>query len=98
MPAIGEYVIVRARDAGCNCGEYQGHIGREVRLTKARTIWSWDGNRLAIMDVAVVPGECRLTREAPGEVTILDACKIIPTTPEVEQYLRTHVSEQDANQ
>lgn len=96
MPEIGEYIIVRAKESGCTSGEYQGHIGREVRLTKARTIWSWNGNRLAIMDVAVVPGECRLTREAPGEVTILDACQLIPTTPEVEQYLRTHVSEQNA--
>lgn len=89
MPAHGDYVIVRSRDQGCLCGEYRGHSGREVTLSKARQIWNWSGERLTLIDVSVAPGECRLSREAAGEVILLEACGIIPTTPEVEQFLRT---------
>lgn len=89
MPAIGDYVVVRSRDSGCVCGEYRGHTGREVYLTNARQIWSWAGKRLALIDVSVVPGECRVSAQSAGEVVLLEACAILPTTPEVEKYLRT---------
>ena len=89
MPAIGDYVVVRSRDSGCVCGEYRGHTGREVYLTNARQIWSWAGKRLALIDVSVVPGECRLSSQSAGEVVLLEACAILPTTPEVEKHLRT---------
>ncbi|AWM40332.1 hypothetical protein GobsT_11930 [Gemmata obscuriglobus] len=93
MPSPGTYVIVRSRDQGCVCGEYRGHHGREVVLGKARQIYSWEGGRLTLFDFAVVPGPCRLSREAPGEVVMLEACGIIPTTPEVEAFLRAHPGE-----
>ncbi|MDY3554793.1 TIGR02996 domain-containing protein [Gemmata sp. JC717] len=93
MPSPGTYVIVRSRDQGCVCGEYRGHHGREVVLSKARQIYSWEGGRLTLIDFAVVPGPCRLSREAPGEVVMLEACGIIPTTPEVEAFLRAHPGE-----
>ncbi|MDY3554789.1 TIGR02996 domain-containing protein [Gemmata sp. JC717] len=93
MPVPGAYVIVRSRDQGCVCGEYRGHHGREVVLGKARQIYSWSGGRLTLFDFAVVPGACRLSREAPGEVVMLEACGIIPTTPEVEAFLRAHPGE-----
>ena len=89
MPAIGDYVIVRSRDSGCVCGEYRGHTGREVCLAIARQIWSWSGNRLALIDVSVVPGDTRLSAVSAGEIVLLEACAILPTTPEVEKYLRT---------
>jgi hypothetical protein len=72
------------------CGEYQGHSGREVRLTNARQIFRWASNRLTLVDFARVPGEVRLSATAPGEVVMLEACGIISTTPEVEQFLRNH--------
>ncbi|MDY3554791.1 TIGR02996 domain-containing protein [Gemmata sp. JC717] len=93
MPESSAYVIVRSRDQGCVCGEYRGHHGREVVLGKARQIYSWEGGRLTLFDFAVVPGPCRLSREAPGEVVMLEACGIIPTTPEVEAFLRAHPGE-----
>jgi len=89
MPSIGQYVIVRTRDQGCVCGEYQQHVGREVVLTNARQIYRWNGNRLTLFDVAEIPGECRLSTTIQGEVTLLEACGIIPTSPEVERHLRT---------
>ncbi|AWM40338.1 hypothetical protein GobsT_11860 [Gemmata obscuriglobus] len=93
MPVSGAYVIVRSRDQGCVCGEYRGHHGREVVLGKARQIFSWEGGRLTLFDFAVVPGACRLSREAPGEVVMLEACGIIPTTAAVEAFLRAHPGE-----
>lgn len=49
--------------------------------------------RLTLVDFAVVPGECRLSHVAPGEVVMLEACGIIPTTPEVERFLRALAGE-----
>jgi uncharacterized protein (TIGR02996 family) len=93
MPAPGDYVIVRSRDQGCVCGEYVSHHGREVVLDKARQLFSWAGGRLTLVDFAVVPGECRLSRVSAGEVVMLEACGIIPTAPEVGTFLRAHPGE-----
>ena len=89
MPKTGDYVIVRAKDSGLTFGEYQWHSGREVCLREARTIWSWAGGRLCVMDVAVRVGPVRLSAVVDEEVIILDACQIIPVSPEVENHLRT---------
>jgi hypothetical protein len=88
MPAIGQYVIVRAKDDGVKCGEYQGHSGREVTLRKARTIYAWNGNRLELIDFSVVPGDCQLSRTAELDVLMLEACGIIEVPPRVEKFLR----------
>lgn len=87
MPDLGQYVIVRSRDQGCVCGEYQSHIGREVTLANARQIFRWSGKRLTLFDVATIPGELRIS-ETVAEAVLLEACGIIPVTPEVEQHLR----------
>ena len=89
MPSIGEYVVVRSRDQGCVCGEYRGHVGREVTVSNARQIYRWNGQRLTLFDVAAIPGECRLSATIETEVTLLEACGIIICTPEVERYLRS---------
>lgn len=87
MPDIGQYVLVRSRDQGCVCGEYRGHTGREVTLGQARQVFRWNGKRLTLFDVAVIPGELRIS-EAVEEAVLLEACGIIPVTPEVEKALR----------
>lgn len=89
MPEMNQYIIVRSRDQGCVAGEYRGHAGREVTLANARQIWAWNGNdRISLIDVAVVPGNCRLSR-ITDEVVMLEACGMISVTPAVEKYLRT---------
>ncbi len=93
MPAPGQYVIVRSRDQGCVCGEYRSHHGREVVLSKARQLFSWEGARLTLFDFAMIPGQWRLSREAPGEVVMLEASGITPTTPDIETFLRAHPGE-----
>lgn len=91
MPNIGQFVIVRSRDQGCVCGEYQGHVGREVTLFNARQIFRWNGKRLTLFDVATVPGELQISETVtdPAGVTMLEACGIVPVTPDVERCLRT---------
>jgi hypothetical protein len=96
MPDIGQYVIVRSRDQGCVCGEYRGHVGREVTLTQARQIFRWSGNRLTLFDVAAVPGSVQVSAEV-AECVMLEACGIIPTTAAVEQVLRTVSSTSSAS-
>jgi hypothetical protein len=88
MPDIGDYVIVRSRDSGCVCGEYQGHNGREVTIKNYRQIFRWNGNRLTLVDVSMVPGTITLSRTNPGECVMLEACMINPCSREVEQFLR----------
>ena len=38
---IGQYVIVRCRDAGVHAGVLESHNGRECVLTEARRLWYW---------------------------------------------------------
>lgn len=38
---IGEYVIVRCRDAGVHAGYLVSHHGRECILTDSRRLWKW---------------------------------------------------------
>lgn len=86
---IGAYVIVRSHDDGCKTGVYQGHIGREVQLTEARQIYRWEGARLTLVDVTVIPkGTIQLSNVAHGVTVMLEACGILQCTPEVEKYLR----------
>lgn len=90
--AEGDYVVVRSRESGCLCGEYQYHNGREVWLKNARIIHQWSNSvhRLTLIDVSSIEGENdRLSRPSDDLVCVLDACTIIKTSATAERYLRT---------
>ncbi len=38
---IGQYVIVRCRDAGVHAGILESHYNRECVLTNSRRLWYW---------------------------------------------------------
>lgn len=38
---VGQYVIVRCRDAGVHAGVLESHQGRECVLTDSRRLWYW---------------------------------------------------------
>ena len=38
---VGQYVVVRCRDAGVHAGRLESHHGRECVLTNARRLWYW---------------------------------------------------------
>lgn len=73
-------VIVRGDRSGVFFGTLAEREGREVRLTKCRRLWYWDGaasiSQLAV-DGTKFPGECKFTVTV-DEIEILDAIEIIP--------------------
>lgn len=83
---IGTPVIVRARDAGVHFGYYQGHEGRDVKLTKSRRMcrW-WAKTQMSLSAVAEfglnLDRELRIQNELP-KIEIMDGCEIIPCTKE----------------
>ena len=91
MRKIGDYVIIRARDAGVHVGEFQCRLGREVLLYNARRIWSWEGafdlNQLAVYG-SLLPNKCKITCIVP-EIEVLDACEVIICSKKAEQFFRT---------
>lgn len=80
---IGEYVIVRCRDAGVHAGTLIDYEGRTVNLSNSRRLWRWHAVKgISLSDVAVtgiVPEKSRITAEVPV-LTVMDACEIISTT------------------
>lgn len=81
----GQYVIVRARDAGVHAGEYVSHSGREVVLRNSRRLWRW-WSAFTLSELAITgvrPGkenEVRFAAVIADEMRVLDACEIIPCT------------------
>lgn len=73
-------VIVRGDRSGVFFGTLSEREGREVRLTKCRRLWYWDGaasiSQLAV-DGTSNPRECKFTVTV-DEIEILDAIEIIP--------------------
>ncbi len=76
--------IVRAVQAGVFYGNIKEKNGDEVTMTNVRCLWYWDGAaslcQLAVEGVKR-PGNCKFTVTVP-ELTILNACEIIPCSNE----------------
>ena len=76
---IGKKVIVRGDRSGVFFGTLAAKEGREVKLTKCRRLWYWDGaasiSQLAT-DGTVKPNNCKFTVTVE-EIVILDAIEII---------------------
>lgn len=88
-PALtGLYVIVRTYSAGVHVGILQTHEGREVTLTNARRIWSWQGantlHEIALHGV----GEGSRVSESVPLIALTEAIEIIPCSAEAEAKLR----------
>lgn len=79
---IGEFVIVRCRDAGVHTGYLKEQSGRAALLHEARRIWNWQGaftlNEVANSGVAE---ESRISEAVP-QILLLEACEIIPVPDE----------------
>ena len=76
---IGKKVIVRGDRSGVFYGTLAEKDGREVKLTKCRRLWYWDGaasiSQLAT-DGTVKPNQCKFTVTV-DEILIMDAIEII---------------------
>lgn len=76
----GQYVIIRAAQAGVFAGTLTAKDGGEVELAGARRLWYWDGaatlSQLALEGVSK-PQNCKFPPELPS-ITVLGVCEIIP--------------------
>lgn len=88
------YCIIRCRDAGIHSGFVKNHPEgtREVTLVKSRRLWKWYGKTLSglAVDGSFQPESCKFSDEVE-EITLLDACEIIPCTPKSVNSLRNKV-------
>ena len=86
---VGRYCIVRCRDAGVHAGVVASRHGRTVHLTQARRMWKWH-SRFTLSEAAacgIDHDRSRIAMEIP-EIELLDACEVIPCSPDAEKSLR----------
>lgn len=80
---IGQFVIVRSRDSGVHAGTLVSVQDRTVRLTGSRRLWYWKaakGHTLSGVSLHGIDTSASKIAGELGEVVVLDACEIIPTT------------------
>lgn len=81
---IGQYVIVRCRDAGVHSGYLEDYNGREVVLTKSRRLWFWKcvkEHSLSSVALYGLHDDSKIASELP-EILLSDACEILPCSSE----------------
>lgn len=76
------YVIVRTYSAGVFAGTLEKRKGQEVKLSKARRLWYWEGasslSQLAMEGVSK-PDKCKFPCEV-NSIELLQVIEIIPCT------------------
>lgn len=86
---IGDYILVRTRDAGVNFGKLKerDRANNCVVLERARLIWSWKGafTTYGIANYGVSEGV--FTAESKGEVEIAGVAKIFTLDEETVKKL-----------
>ena len=89
-PLIGKYVIVRSRDSGVHSGIFAYGKDRTVRLTESRRLWYWKAAKEHTLSAVSLygMGEGHKIASEVSQIEILDACEIIPCTPEAEKSIR----------
>ncbi len=84
---IGQFVIVRCRDAGVHTGILREQTGRACVLTDARRLWQWSGaftlNEAAVKGVAETS---RISEPVPY-ILLLEASEVIPCLPKAIENL-----------
>ena len=84
-------VIVRGDRSGVFFGTLVERQGSEVKLSKCRRLWYWDGaasiSQLAV-DGTTKPADCKFTVSV-SEIEILDAIEIIPCTEKAVESIES---------
>lgn len=79
-PLIGEWVIVRCRDAGVHFGKLKDYEGREVVLEQSRRMWCWfaaNGHTLSGCAVHGIKQDKSKIAAAVKTIVLPEACEII---------------------
>ena len=87
---IGEYVIVRCRDAGVHAGYLVDYEGRNVTLKNSRRLWYWvcAEKQHSLSGVAAVGITDKSKIPAVVSTLVLsDACEIISTTDKCQKSI-----------
>lgn len=85
---IGKDVIVRTYSAGVHFGTLASRDGKEITLTNARRIWSWEGAfTLSAIALNGVKNTSKLSVAVP-EIMLTEAIEIIPCTEAAVANLR----------
>lgn len=83
------YVIVRTYSAGVFAGYLEYRKGQEVKLTKARRFYYWDGaatlSQLSIDGVSK-PQNCKFPEEVPS-VELTQAIEILPVSNKAKKSI-----------
>jgi hypothetical protein len=93
---IGQYVIVRCRDAGVHAGVLESHHGRECILTESRRLWRWapkSGKWLsAVANNGLDEAESKISQEVP-RIHLTENCEIILCSEAAEKSIRSVASD-----
>lgn len=78
---IGEFCIIRCRDAGVHMGYVREIAGRAVRLRESRRLWQWD-SRFTLNEISVDgAGEDSRISQPVQDILLLEACEVIKCEP-----------------
>lgn len=87
---IGEYVIVRCRDAGVHSGFLVSHNGRECILRDSRRIWYWkvrgSGDFLSAISLSGVHEDSKLGATVE-KIHLTENCEIIKCSDEARESI-----------
>lgn len=79
---IGQYVLVRCRDAGVHAGFLESRRGRECVLTQSRRLWYWKCKKSAFLSGVAVYGlhsDSKVGAELE-RICLTENCEIIVCT------------------
>ena len=88
---VGEYVIVRCRDAGVHAGVLESHHGREAVLTESRRLWFWKpANNAAFLSGVAEEGlhEDSKIGTTVSKIHLTEDCEIILCSDKAAQSIR----------
>ena len=89
-PLIGEYVIVRCRDAGNHAGTLINYDGRNVTLKNSRRLWYWvcaeKQHSLSGVASVGITSKSKIP-SVVGTLILSDACEILETTGKCQKSI-----------
>ena len=87
---IGDYVIVRCRDAGVHAGYLVDYEGRNVTLKNSRRLWYWvcaeKQHSLSGVAAVGITDKSKIP-DVVSTLVLSDACEIISTTDKCEKSI-----------
>lgn len=87
-PHIGQYCIIRSRDAGVHAGTVASVNGNAVHLVGARRIWKWAGafTLSELSQDGIDPKNSRIAKLVPS-IEVIGACEIIPCSTDAKSQI-----------